>query len=124
MLYIDGAGWWAMAGVPMAWFWRWVLRTGNQAQAEMKALNTKQYFYTNKQRVHMVWKAHYYNPFAWLLGKIIVAELTYRDVPYKKGDSEGRRFFDTRRRVEIVSGLLPQASVMILLYLLTVVLMV
>jgi hypothetical protein len=119
MLFIDGAGWWSLAGVLLAWFWRVCLRGGSQAMAELKAMDTitlQNKGYSNKERIKMVWKAHYYNPFGWLLGWLIVQHLTYDNVPYKSGDSYGKRFWDTRRRIETLSGALPQASVLILIY--------
>lgn len=117
MLYYEGCGTYSLAGVAMAWIWRIFLRNGNQAYAELRALDNRVYA-SRGLEARLVWKAHYYNPFGLLLGWIITHYMTYSHTPYKVGDSEGRRFFDTRRKVEIVSGFLPQSSVIIVIYLL------
>ena len=122
MLYYDGCGVYSLAGVPMAWIWRIFLRNGKQAHAELQAMDNRIYA-RRGYKARLVWRAHYYNPFGLLLGWIITHHMTYTQIPYKLGDSQGKRFFDTRRRVEIVSGFLPQSSVVVVLYLLLIALL-
>lgn len=107
LLYWCNAGWYSCLGVLIAWGWRIFLRGGRQAEAELDAMDTitpRNASHTDKQRIHMVWKAYYYHPLAWVLGWIIVWRFTYRHQPYTQGT-----FWDARRKVEVISGAIVQA---------------
>jgi hypothetical protein len=110
-LWASGAGYYSAAGIGLAVLWRVLLRNGNQAEAEMAAMDTitdRNAHLNDRERVHGVWKAYYYLPTAYVLGLIIVRALTYFHIsPYYD-----ERFWDVRRRVEAVSGALVQAPMM------------
>lgn len=108
-LYSVGVGYYSFIGLIIGFLWRIVTRSGRQAHAELQAMDTRN-IASNKDKILAVWKAHWFNPFALILGFLIVKWLNYNNYPYQAGDSEGKRLFDTRRLTEIASGALPQAA--------------
>jgi len=113
MLFLSGTGAYSCIGLIIGFLWRIVTRGGRQAHVELQAMDTRVY-YSAMDKIKMVGFSHYCNPFGFLLGFIIAKWLNYDKIPYEAGDSDGKRFFDTRRYVEMASGALPQAAFVIL----------
>jgi len=100
-------------GIVIAFFWRFMLRNGNQAHAELQAMDSWNNKQADKEAIKRVWASYYYLPTAALLGWVIRNYLTYDHLnPFEYQN----RFWGIRRRIEVLSGLIVQSPVVLLLY--------